>query len=118
MPDWSIHLAIAKRINDKLNLGKDLFYYGNLLPDIDKSTLISRDETHYGNHTIPEVIEREYNSLINILNNYHDKKILIVGHSTSLASLFSKWCEIGYTDSYKFNGKQFFDGKCGYCETF
>lgn len=62
MPDWSIYLAIAKRINDK--------------------------------------------------------KILIVGHSTSLASLFSKWCEIGYTDGYKFNGKQFFDGKWGYCETF
>ena len=68
--------------------------------------------------SINEVIEREYNSLINILNNYHDKKILIVGHSTALASLFSKWCEIGYTDGYKFNGKQFFDGKWSYCETF
>lgn len=53
MPSWSIHLAIAKRINDKLNLDKDLFYYGNLLPDVDKSTLISRDEAHYANHTIP-----------------------------------------------------------------
>lgn len=53
MPSWSIHLAIAKRINDKLNLDKDLFYYGNLLPDVDKSTLISRDEAHYDNHTIP-----------------------------------------------------------------
>ena len=63
-------------------------------------------------------MDREYNSLINILNNYHDKKILIVGHSTALASLFSKWCEIGYTDGYKFNGKQFFDGKWSYCETF
>ncbi len=53
MPSWSIHLAIAKRINDKLNLDKDLFYYGNLLPDVDKSNLISRDEAHYDNHTIP-----------------------------------------------------------------
>lgn len=68
--------------------------------------------------SINEVIEREYNSLINILNNYHDKKILIVGHSTALASLLSKWCEIDYTDGYKFNGKQFFDGKWNYCETF
>ena len=68
--------------------------------------------------SINEVIEREYNSLINILNNYQDKKILIVGHSTALASLFSKWCEIGYTDGYKFNGKHFFDGKWSYCETF
>lgn len=68
--------------------------------------------------SINEVIEREYTSLINILNNYHDKKILIVGHATALASLLSKWCEINYTDGYKFNGKQFFDGKWNYCETF
>ena len=29
---------------------------------------------------------------------------------TALASLFSKWCEIDYTDGYKFMVKQFFDG--------
>ena len=68
--------------------------------------------------SINEVIEREYNSLINILNNYYDKKILIVGHATALTSLFSKWCEIDETNGYKFNGKQFFDGKWSYCETF
>ena len=68
--------------------------------------------------SINEVIEREYNSLINILNNYYDKKILIVGHATALASLLSKWCEIDYADGYKFDGKQFFDGKWSYCETF
>lgn len=68
--------------------------------------------------SINEVSEREYNSLINLLNNYYDKKILIVGHSTAFAGLFSKWCEIDYIDGYKFNGKQFFDGKWSYCETF
>ena len=68
--------------------------------------------------SINEVIEREYNSLVNILNNYYDKKILIIGHATALASLFSKWCEIDYTGIYKFDGKQFFDGKWNYCETF
>ena len=68
--------------------------------------------------SINEVIEREYNSLVSILNNYHDKKILIIGHATALASLFSKWCEIDYTGIYKFDGKQFFDGKWNYCETF
>lgn len=62
--------------------------------------------------SINEVIEREYNSLVSILNNYHDKKILIIGHATALASLFSKWCEIDYTGIYKF------DGKWNYCETF
>lgn len=68
--------------------------------------------------SINEVINREYNSLINILNNYYNKKILIVGHSTALASLLTKWCEIDYTGSYKFKEKYFFDGKWNYCETF
>lgn len=67
--------------------------------------------------SLNEVIDREYNSLINILNNYPDKKILIVGHSTALTSLFSKWCEIDYT-GYKFKGKTFFDGKWNHCEAF
>ena len=68
--------------------------------------------------SINEVIEREYKSLINILNKYPDKKILIVGHSTVLASLFSKWCEIDYKGVYKFNDKKFFEGRWNYCETF
>lgn len=68
--------------------------------------------------SLNEVINREYHSLINILNTYVDKKILIVGHSTALASLFSKWCEIDYAGNYKFNGTSFFNGKWDYCETF
>ena len=68
--------------------------------------------------SINEVIDREYNSLISILNKYYDKKILVVGHATALSSLLSKWCEIDYTNGYKFNGKHFFDGKWNYCETF
>ena len=68
--------------------------------------------------SINEVIEREYTSLTNILNNYNDKKILIVGHATALAALFNKWCEIDDTNGYTFKGKLFFDGKWNYCETF
>jgi len=68
--------------------------------------------------SINEVIDREYNSLIDILNKYPDKKILIAGHSTALAALFTKWCEIENLNNYKFNGKTFFNGKWNYLETF
>ena len=68
--------------------------------------------------SINEVIKREEEALSDILNNYKEKKILIVGHSTALAALFSKWCKISYTGSYTFNGKELFDGKWNYCETF
>lgn len=68
--------------------------------------------------SINEVISREEKALNEILKNYKDQKILIVGHSTALASLFSKWCEISYSGPYKYNDIEFFDGEWNYCETF
>lgn len=68
--------------------------------------------------SINEVIDREYNSLMKILNEYPHKKILIVGHSTALSTLFSKWCKLDSNNNITFNGKPFFDGKWNYCETF
>ena len=68
--------------------------------------------------SLNEVLDREINAMFKILDEYSDKKILIVGHSTALATLFSKWCEVQYTGEYKFNGKVFFDGVWNFCETF
>ena len=47
MPSWSIHLALAKKVSDKLNLNKDLFLYGNLIPDVDFNNAITRKQSHY-----------------------------------------------------------------------
>lgn len=68
--------------------------------------------------SLNEVLNRELKALYEIINTYSDKKILIVGHATALATLFSKWCEVQYTGPYKFNGNEFFNGKWNYCETF
>ncbi len=68
--------------------------------------------------SLNEVIRREEKALMKILEKYKNKKILIVGHSTALAVLFSKWCEVNLIGSYKFNNEDFFDGKWDYCETF
>ena len=68
--------------------------------------------------SLNEVLNRELKALYEIIDTYSDKKILIVGHATALATLFSKWCEVSYTGPYKFNGNEFFNGKWNYCETF
>lgn len=68
--------------------------------------------------SLNEVLLRQIDALNRILNSYKNKKILVVGHSTALAALFSKWCIIDYKGPYFFNGKEFFDGKWGFCETF
>jgi len=53
MPSWSIHLKIAKMVNERLNLDKDNFYYGNLIPDVDRNTKIGRYKAHYYNKNLP-----------------------------------------------------------------
>ncbi len=66
--------------------------------------------------SLNEVIEREEKALMKILETHPNQKILIVGHSTAMAALFSKWCNIN--GPYTFQGKEFFDGNWNYCETF
>ena len=61
---------------------------------------------------------RMLSELNKILNEYKNKKILIVGHATATAFLLGEWCEINYKGPYKFNGREFFDGNWKYCETF
>jgi len=65
-----------------------------------------------------EVSLRLFNKLMEIVNENIDKRILIVGHSTAFAYLFSNWCEVSYASDYKFNNEVFFDGKWEYLETF
>lgn len=64
------------------------------------------------------LIEREKVAFDKILDDYKDKKILIVGHSTALASLLTLWCDVDFTGDYKFNNKVFFNGNWNYCQTF
>lgn len=47
MPCWSIHLAIAKRINKELNFNKNIFYFANIMPDTDYDSILKRYDSHY-----------------------------------------------------------------------
>ena len=84
MPSWSIHLAIAKRVNRKLNLDKDLFYYGNLIPDVDrKITPIRRSEAHYYHHlTFPTCPKERMIDIDHFLTDYKEdlSNPLILGY--------------------------------------
>lgn len=61
MPNWKIHIEVAKQLNKKLNYKNEeyqLFLFGNILPDInngyivkDISEIISHRKTHYADGT-------------------------------------------------------------------
>lgn len=88
MPSWSIHLAIAKKVNEKLKLNEDLFLYGNLIPDVDKDTFITRYEAHYYNEnlpfpTVPQEKMIDINKFLDIYINKLNNP-LILGYYTHL----------------------------------
>lgn len=86
--------------------------------DFEKKQFDNFDYKLDNGESIHEVILREEKALNEILNNYKNQKILVIGHSTAITSLFSIWCEISYGGPYKYHGIEFFDGKWDYCETF
>lgn len=88
MPSWSVHLAIAKKVNAKLKLNEDLFLYGNLIPDVDKGTKITRYEAHYYNENLPfpTVPQEKMIDINKFLNVYKDalNNPLILGYYSHL----------------------------------
>lgn len=83
MPSWGIHLKLAKKLNKKLNLDDDLFTFGNLVPDVDKSCIIGRRESHY--YTGIKFVKCPSEYAIDIdefINDYKDKlnNSIIIGY--------------------------------------
>lgn len=65
-----------------------------------------------------EVQTRMHEALYDILKEDQGKRIAIVSHSTAMAFLLKKWCNVYYDKSYTFEDRPFFDGKWQYLETF
>ena len=88
MPSWPVHLVIAKKVNAKLKLNEDLFLYGNLIPDVDKGTKITRYEAHYYNETLPfpTVPQEKMININKFINVYKDalNNPLILGYYSHL----------------------------------
>lgn len=88
MPSWSIHLAIAKEVNKELGLNEDLFLYGNLIPDVDKNSSITRYEAHYYNENLPfPTVKQEKMIDINKFLSIYKKQLnnpLILGYYSHL----------------------------------
>lgn len=68
-----------------------------------------------------EVRDRMYSVIMNILNEYPNKRIAIVSHGTAISYLLKKWCDVSIVDNklrYSFKNEIVLDGYFNYCETF
>ena len=77
MPNWKIHLEIAKRVNDYINYNveeKEMFLFGDILPDVNNgyiitniSNKIEKKTTHFQGK---EVHEKTY---VKFYNKYKER---------------------------------------------
>ena len=93
MPSWSIHLSVAKKANEKLGLNEDLFLYGNLIPDVDKGTSITRYDAHYYNEklpfpTVPQEKMIDINKFLGIYKNKLNNPLILGYYSHLLTDQF------------------------------
>ena len=65
-----------------------------------------------------EVQTRMFNALMKLLNENKGKRIAIISHSTAIAFLLKKWCEVYYNKEYKFKNTVFFNGKWEHLQSF
>jgi len=65
-----------------------------------------------------EVQTRMFNGLMKVLNENKGKRIAIISHSTAIAFLLKKWCEVFYDKEYTFNNNVFFNGKWEHLQSF
>lgn len=104
MPSWGMHLLTAKKISEKIDVDKNLFFIGNILPDINNgyvipkvSCIIPHQVTH---HAILKIIQgqKEYLSGSDIFaKKYKDdlENPMILGYLTHLLT-DSYWNAITY----------------------
>lgn len=90
---------------------------------INELTVLSNLESHNAElikngKSKEERFDRMYFTLMKVMEEYKDKRILIVTHSTAIMYLLCEWCSVSYDSDYKFDGKVFFDGRWKCCQTF
>lgn len=93
MPTWAIHLATAKKVSEKIDTNKNIFTFGNILPDIPNEYVV-KEITHHVSHArthfetdvlVVEHIEKRYD-LRNFVKKYQSKfsNPLILGYYVHL----------------------------------
>ena len=66
-----------------------------------------------------EVRERVYRALIDVIDEYKDKRVVIVSHGSAILWLLKQWCDVNLVDKYvMFNGKIILEDNVFNCTTF
>ncbi len=114
--DLNVDYRLGERkfgINDFSKLPEDFFEHQML----DWNYKIDNGES------LNEVRIRMIEIIMELLDKYKDKKIVVVSHGTALTTMLSKWCDIKLNEdkkliNYYFKGNLFYEGKWNAPELF
>lgn len=119
---------LSEKNNTEINVISDLSErkYGidswDELPDnFERKQFLDENYKLNNGENQKEVIDRMYSVIMNILNEYPNKRIAIVSHGTAISYLLKKWCDVNIVDNklrYSFKNEIILDGYFNYCETF
>ena len=66
-----------------------------------------------------EVRERVYKALMKVIDEYRDKRVVIVSHGSAILWLLKQWCNVNLVDKYiTFNDKVILEDNIFNCTTF
>lgn len=75
LPNWKVHLEIAKKLNKQINFDKEdlnLFLLGNIAPDINNGFIV-KEISHIYNHDQTHLYnEKNHSTYTNFYNKYKD----------------------------------------------
>ena len=121
MPSWNIHLAVAKKVNEKFKFEKDSFYIGNLIADVNFNPKLKRSVTHFNTFICkdcPEEFLPNIKEFLKIYKNNIKDSVLLLGYYSHLLTdyFFNNYI---FTNCWiqkdnKIVGLKFNNGKCFY----
>lgn len=111
-------------INVVSDLGERRFGISSLdeLPEnFERRQFLDENYKVGGGESQKDVSDRMYKTVMGIISNNREKRIVVVSHATAISYLLKKWCDIKIVDNklrYCFKNKVLLDGFFNYCESF
>ena len=110
-----LKVNIDERLNERIH---GVESWEDLPRDFEYKQFVDPDYKIGSGESRKEVVERYYSLLIECLDEFRGKKVLIVSHSTAIFFLLMSLCDIKSFNECFFNDEIFFDGSWNYLETF
>lgn len=118
MPSWSIHTIIANKISDRININKNSFVFGNIVPDINTGYLvedISKRLSHMATHFTKEEdlkdIKFNTDNIKRFKEEYKNKMnnpIILGSYVHLLTDCF--WNKMAFEEHYIYDDEKKFKG--------